>query len=280
MTPKTTSRTLMIFWRWQDLQKVNADYDTVYVSGDEQARLIRVNEAKKEHFAKILETIAGELAKTEKSLEKSLILMLHQAAITKEEWENIAKNNSKYDELFIASPVFFSGGNNFLYYKPDRDSGLINGNGGLVINEPFRIVNEQTGDREGIRVSVVEHSEHTYMIKRKYFDEVWHYYQYRPKKHLFEFKENLFSHLIGLKAIQKQTTLPEFLRGHWLHDRFLNILNISDFYQSANNMETAQTAYDELIRFINNERFHDSYLENLRDRFAAIFNEMKEMIYG
>ena len=275
MEKTSPPRTLIILWRWEELQEKDISHDEIFVSNDPNANIIRVNERKKESFPEIFTEILRDKS------ENSVILIFHTSAIDNKQWQRIYPQLDKeYSKKIVTSPIFFGGGKNFIYYDCERDSGLINAEGGFVINEPY---SPEGWDRR-VQVSVVEYPEHdtaSYTIQKKYFDRVWDYYKYRPKKHLFEFKENLYIHLTGLKAMQQQITLPEFLQGHPFYKEFLNIMHISDFYQSAENMETARTHYNELMRFMKEEHFSDTYLENLRNRFSNLFKATSELInYG
>lgn len=279
MERTTTPRILIMLWKWKELQEKNVPYDEIFVSDDQYASIVRVNEEKRESFPEIFTHIIKN------KLVNSVMLMFHLSAIDKKQWQSISsKLDQEYRKKIVTSPIFFGGAKNFIYYDCDRDSGLINEHGGFAINQlcPFL---GATGQIQRVRVSVVEYPEHNtafYTIQKKYFDKVWNYYTFRTKQVTFELHEDLFIYLVGLES-SKAVSLIELLKEekNGLKERVISFCEDGEEQVGIRPNQKIYEPYQDLVTFLQTASTNqDGYLLRLRELFANFFNAMPEKIYG
>lgn len=288
MSQKPRSRVLIILWKWKELKDKDLAYDEIGISNDENAKIIRVNEAKKDSLSDIFQKIGSAL----KLSKCDVILKLHSSALRPVDWEKITIDFSSDVKSIFPEPVFFSGGETYIYYQSKYDAGLLDQDQGFAIDEFVFHQDPDSGKEIRQQMSVVdwEDDRQSYTVKKNYFDAVWYYYQYQPKQRFFELKENLFIHLIGCNATQHcaGVKLSDFLanQNHFLSAELLDLSNkawwstrLADFYQEKE-LDNIIKYYYSWVDFINERTFDENYLINLRGQFANLLTAIPKPIYG
>lgn len=288
MSQKPRSRVLIILWKWKELKDKDLPHDEIGISNDENAKIIRVNEAKKEAFSAIFQEIGTKL----KGTKCNIILKIHSSALRPMDWEKITIDFPSDVKSILPEPIFFSGGENYIYYQSKYDAGLLDQDQGFAINEFVFHQDPDSGKEIRKQMSIVDREDDTqsYTVKKNYFDAVWHYYQYKPKQRFFELKENLFIHLIGCNATQHcvGVKLSDFLanQDHFLSAELSDLSNkerwstrLADFYQEKK-LDNIIKHYHNWVDFINTRTFDETYLLDLRGQFANLLTEIPETIYG
>ncbi|NJL77281.1 MAG: hypothetical protein HC892_21925 [Saprospiraceae bacterium] len=137
-------------------------------------------------------------------------------------------------------------------------------------------------------------------LEEKYFNQVWYYYKYEPKRFLFEFIEKIFIHFISLTTQKdiEATSLNQLLKNHpleedfkYLKDKELWEMRIKEFYQVNRDKSLSSSAYSEkkenLVELYN-ETYKvltqdftnpNQYFNTLRTNFMQLLNAMPESIY-
>lgn len=280
------AKTILILWKWQELIEKNAPYNEIAVTDDPLSKVIQINENKREDFITIFQEISKKL---DKPPHKAL-LFLHSSALNQQDWVPIYEAVFKNTKVSFSEIIFFSSGSNYIYYQPIYDAGLLTQKGGFPNDTVYRYIIPGTTEKKSKRASVIAFAENqeSYKIIKKYFDTVWAYYHYKPKQRFFELKENLFIYLIGCNAMQnaQSAKLADFLGNHRLYEELSELLQkqvwnerLSEFYQGEQ-LEIMREHYHNLVDFINERAFDNTYLKDMRAQFATLLGATTETIYG
>lgn len=271
---------MLILWKWDELKKKSVSHDIVPVSNSFDDILIRISDTQKDQpaqMARNIQKIALNHLGNDKNVE--LLLLVHRSALGKE------FHNGLLSDWLQSKVVSFGGGDNYLYYKYETDTGLVNQTGNLVYGDLYMKHIIKDGKRRPQRKSasvLVKDDSGNKSIIPKYFNQVWDYYTYECKKLIYEFKEELYIRFAGIEA-GEEMPLEELLDGkEGLKHRLEHLCSpalsekISVIYKE--NQEVI-TKFNELAQFLATENWSSNYLKRAREKFTHVLNAMPEKIY-
>lgn len=273
-------RAMLILWKWDELREKALSHDLVPVKDTPDDVLIRISDDQKDQPDQLIQAIQEvALNQLKNNKETELLLLIHRSALSRAFHPKILPD---WPQKKI---VPFGGGYNYLYYKYETDTGLVNQTGKLVDGDVFieHIIKDGRSRPKKRRASILDtDASGNKSIIPRYFDQVWAYYTHECKKLIYEFKEELYIHFAGFRT-DVNVPLTELLKGKKDLKRQFNLLcspylseKISVLYQR--NSEVI-AKFSELTAFLATEKWSPDYLKLARKKFTHVLNAMPEKIY-
>lgn len=271
---------MLVLWKWDELRIKDLSHDFVPVKDTPDSVLIRISDEKKDQLDKIVQnTQEAAFNYLGKNKNANLLLLIHRSSLTRELHKKILPD---WPQKKI---VTFGGGNDYLYYKYETDTGLINQTGNLVEGDIFLeyIIEDGRSRPKKRRASILDtDASGNKSIIPRYFDQVWAYYTHECKKLIYEFKEELYIHFAGFRA-GENIPLSDLLNDKKKLKRQFDLLcspylseKISVLYQR--NSEVI-AKFSELTAFLATEKWSPDFLKLARKKFTHVLNAMPEKIY-
>jgi hypothetical protein len=272
-----------ILWHWDPLTEQGLSYDERLVRQSSGSMLALVQHLRpfKDIKADFIQSVA-QLGSGGKFIglihRDSLSVDLHRELY-------LSIQNSLPDNAHYQQEVF-GGGNDYLYYDVRMDTGLLNQEGDLVNQDSYEYYVEEDGEKviKSRIASVVIDQSGDIQVEKRYFDQVWTYYQLHAQQLLVDCRNELLAFLAihreeyensrNLNALldNKQPLLLEKLEaitGEQITREKLKLI--------YNNQPNVLSAYDNLEKLLTTvpTEGHDK-IEVLRKGFDQLIKTMPE----
>jgi|GEM_PF-4550851 len=272
---------MIILWHWKALKETQRISDSIDIENSPSCTIVRIDDSGDKDS--IVENIKKQLYKASGNNSKVLLLM-HNNSLDRERFREIEQvyQNAKID--------YFGGGKDYIYYNPATDTGLLNQFDDFIQNSLLKWIDPITGENRRAQKTLVipsAESQSGFVIPYKYFQAVWQYYAYQPKRTAFELKEKLFIYLVGNQfgetekrelpvILQQDKSILGALLSSFL-DTSLNANRIKEIYGK----DEIVLSYEKLCEYIKTTPVgHRNYLQHLRSYFSNLLQLIPEKIYG
>lgn len=287
--PIHKNKVMIILWHWMELRDHQIVMDSVDIVEAPDSKIIRIDDHY--YYGKEKDLSQAIFQQIEKyTLQGKVILFLHDTSFLKEYYDDLKRSiTQEYDKGITLR--LFGGGKSFIYYNPLTETGLLRQKSGFPNGKIWmKWKDPQTGETLRAQKNITEEDPNsdTFKIKKFNFDSVWnYYYQYLPKKKIFEFKENLLTHLVGIEAEKKfpGRKVEEIIENTPLMESHGEIINKKEWenrlYEAygENYYSNIFSAYDQIFNQLKNKSLGPDYMDALRSKFDHMLKLMPEKIY-
>ncbi len=265
-------RILIIIWKWAKFTKPK----TYSVEGDARAKIVCIHQKMNK---RTMVSLIKKMIEDDFGLKSQYIMLFHD----KPDVFDSKHHKEIQDVIAAAFPNLdirydtFSGGKDFVYYKPPpQDTGLIDEFGDFG---PHSFTSTP--------VPVYVYNPETEAIFPGYFNPVWNFYAHHFKYHLFDLKEQLTLLLIGLPGDKKYSRrLPAYFGNDPAFDPVKAPYQIALRFKPAQirviypESPTIEEAYKDLKSYLEKTPLNTpDYLKSAAGKFRTILNLIPGEIY-
>lgn len=279
--PTLQNVVMIILWHWKALKEIQEISDSIDIENSPSCAIVRIDDSGDKDS--IVENIKKQLDIASDNNSKVLLLM-HNNSLDKDRFKKI-------EQFYQSTKIdYFGGGKDYIYYNPVTDTGLLSEFSSFIENILLKWKDPYTGENRRAQKMLMipsKESQSGFVIPYKYFQSVWQYYTYQPKRTAFELKEKLFIYLVGNQfgetekrelpvILQQDKSILGALLTSFL-DTSLNTNRINEIYGK----DEIVTAYKSLYDYIKSTAVgSQNYLQQLRIQFSNLLQAMPEKIYG
>lgn len=194
---KTTSRIMIIIWKWQEEFLRNDGKWSVYGPKNQGDFVYCIKEGK--NLSAILESIAKVLSNHADSPETFIFfhrIVFPDASKMGQFIEQLTQTQRKSGQIKV---FLFSADRDYIYITTQRE-GLLGVDGRF--GDRIEVVDPKSGERRTIAIEVVLDKEKQ-ILKADHFEKVWDYYSHEFKKKIANLKEDLFHYFIKYISREK-----------------------------------------------------------------------------
>jgi len=277
-------RILAILWHWDPLREKKRPFDTVGVQEDGDSLVCRLQHGRP------IQSIGKDMARCAQLAGPGgkLLMMIHRDSLhagAHQELKSIIEKTLPEGATFDWK--VFGGGDDYIYYDSERDTGLLNQEGDFAIGDSYEYLTDDRVLRERLADVAMTSSSGSPVLKKNFFEQVWLYYTLECKQMIIYGRQEYLRFITRYKPqilnlngnpLEKLLEEKRPLLARRLKDICGNLINEGGLEIIYNKNEEILKNYLELKAFLEEAQPNQTFESVAREKFDNLIKAMPETI--